>query len=94
MEKLTLISKKENPMFNRQEAELSIEINVTPKISEAEEMVAKEFSTNAENVKIRKIKGRFGSRKFIITANIYNSKEEKDQIESKNKKEKKKEVKK
>jgi ribosomal protein S24E len=94
MEKLTIITQKQNPAFNRKELVLSVDTNVTPKISEAEAFIAKEFSSSSENVKIREIKGRFGSTNFIITANIYSSKEEKDKIESKTKKEKKKEVKK
>jgi ribosomal protein S24E len=89
-EKLTIIAQKENPMFNRKELVVSINTNVSPKISEAEAFIAKEFSSNAENVKVRKIKGRFGSTNFVITANIYSSKEDKDKIETKTKKEKKK----
>jgi ribosomal protein S24E len=89
-EKITVITEKQNPLFNRKELVLSVDTNVSPKISEAEAFIAKEFSSSAENVKVRKIKGRFGSTNFVITANIYSSKEEKDKIESKAKKEKKK----
>jgi ribosomal protein S24E len=89
MEKFTIVTQKQNPAFNRKELVLSIDTNVTPKISEAEAFIAKEFSSTAENVKIREIKGRFGSTNFVITANIYSSKEEKDKIEDKAKKKKK-----
>jgi|WetSurMetagenome_2_1015567.scaffolds.fasta_scaffold393682_2 ribosomal protein S24E len=89
-EKITILTEKQNPMFNRKELVVSINTNVSPKISEAEAFIAKEFSSSAENVKVRKIKGRFGSTNFVITANIYSSKEEKDKIEDKAKKEKKK----
>jgi ribosomal protein S24E len=89
MEKFTIVTQKENPAFNRKELVLSVDTNVTPKITEAEAFIAKEFSSSAENVKIREIKGRFGSTNFIITANIYSSKEEKDKIEDKAKKAKK-----
>jgi ribosomal protein S24E len=89
MEKFTIVTQKQNPAFNRKELVLSVDTNVTPKISEAEAFIAKEFSSSAENVKIREIKGRFGSTNFIITANIYSSKEEKDKIEDKAKKVKK-----
>jgi ribosomal protein S24E len=90
MEKLTVLNKKENPLLNRVEVEVSLETNISPKTSEAEEFVAKEFSTGAENVKIKGINGRFGSRNFIVLANIYKSKEEKDKTETRTKKEKKK----
>ena len=66
-----------------------IQANIAPRVSETEEFVAKEFSTSNENVKIKKIKGRFGSTNFTVTANIYNSKEDKEKIEPKSKKEKK-----
>jgi len=93
-EKLTIIHEKKNPIFDRKEIEVSAIMNITPKIKEAEEFIGKEFSANPENVKIKKIKGRFGSNSFVITANIYNSKEEKDKIETKIKTPKKKKAKK
>jgi len=85
MKNLKILKERENPLFNRKEIEISIEANVAPRRSEAEEFIAKEFSTANENVKIKKIKGRFGSNSFIITANIYNSKEDKDKVEPKKK---------
>ena len=89
MKIIKIINQRENPLFNRKEVEIMIETSVAPKISEAEAFVAKEFSSSTDNVKIRKIKGRFGSKNFIITTNMYNSKEDKDKIEKKSKKEKK-----
>lgn len=89
MKDLKIIKQRENPLFNRKEVEVSVETNVAPKISEAEEFVAKEFSSHADNIKIRKIKGRFGSNTFIISANIYHTKEHKESTEPKSKKEKK-----
>lgn len=89
MKNMKVISQRENPLFNRKEIEILIETPVAPKISDTETFIAKEFSTNNENVKIKKIKGRFGSTNFTVTANIYNSKEDKDKIEPKSKKEKK-----
>lgn len=86
MEKITIISKRENPLLNRKEVEIAGEFNVTPKMSEAESLLSNEFSSSAENVRIKKIKGKFGSKKFLIVANIYNSKEDKERIEPKSKK--------
>ncbi len=94
MENLTILKEKKNPVFDRKEIEVSASLNISPKIKEAEEMIGKEFSANPENVKIKKIKGRFGSNSFIITANIYSSKEEKDKVETKIKTPKKKKAKK
>ena len=89
MEKITILNEKENPFFNRKEIEISIETEVTPKIKEAEEFISKKVSTSPENVKIKKIKGQFGSKEFIINANVYSTKEEKEKVESKSKKIKK-----
>ena len=55
---LKILTEKENPFFNRKEIEASIEADITPKKSEAEELISKKFSTNPENVKIKGIKGK------------------------------------
>ena len=89
MKNMKTLKERENPLFNRKEIEIIIEANIAPKMKDTEEFIAKEFSSHADNVKIKKIKGRFGSNNFIITANIYHSKEDKDKIEPKSKKEKK-----
>jgi ribosomal protein S24E len=89
MEKLKIITQKKNPLFNREELQLVVKADVSPKTSEAAEFVAKEFGGVAENVMVRKIKGNFGSNEFLITANIYSSKEDRDKIETRTKKPKK-----
>jgi ribosomal protein S24E len=89
MEKIQIISEKVNPIFQRKEVELLVSIDVTPKTKEAEEIVANQFSSNVENVKVKKIHGNYGMKKFTITANIYHSKESKDKTEIKYSKEKK-----
>jgi ribosomal protein S24E len=94
MEKFTILKERKNPAFDRREIEVNAILDVSPKMKEAEELIGKEFSANPENVKIKKIKGRFGSSSFVITANIYSSKEEKDKIETKIKTPKKKVAKK
>jgi len=93
-EKMKILNERKNPAFDRREIEVEGILDVTPKIKEAEELIGKEFSANPENVKIKKIKGRFGSKNFVITANIYSSKEEKDKIETKIKIPRKKKTKK
>jgi len=89
MENLTILKQKENPLFNRKELEINMESSVTPNFKDAEEALSKKFSASPESVKVKKIDGKFGSRNFIIFANIYHSKEDKDKTERKSKKEKK-----
>jgi len=81
MENLTIIKQKENPLFKRKEVEVNFESNIPPKMQEAAEILSKEFSSSPENVKIKKIAGKFGSRSFIISANVYHSKEDKEKTE-------------
>jgi len=84
----TVLNKKENPLLKRKEVELKVDSDIPLKTSEAEEIISKEFSSTPESVKIKRISGQFGSRCFVIKANVYDSKEEKEKTERKSKKEK------
>ena len=86
MENFKILTERENPLFKRKEIEASIEAEVTPSGTDAEKLISEKFSTQLENMKIKKISGKFGSKTFTITANIYNSKEDKDNTEPKSKK--------
>jgi len=79
---------KENHLFNRKEVKVTIEEKITPSNSKVEEFLSREFSLPSENIKIIKIAGKFGSDRFIITANIYHSKEDREKTEPKEKKKK------
>lgn len=92
--KTQIINEKSNPLFNRKEIVLEIESEITPSYSEAEKIVSEKFKTNPESLKIKKVHGKFGSKFFVIDANIYSSKEDKEGIEAKPKKDKKAEAKK
>jgi len=83
-----IIEEKENPLFNRKEIVLEVSANVNPKNSEALEMVSKQFSTPAEQIKIKGIYGKFGTHKFKIFANIYKTIQDKEKTEVKTKQEK------
>jgi len=87
MENFKILEEKENPLFNRREIKLSVDAEITPSNSEAEKFISEKFSTPIENIKIKKISGRFGSKTFTIIVNVYNSKEHKE-AESKSKKSK------
>jgi len=81
-----IITETENPLFGRKEIEGEIHADVTPNREEVAKIISEKFSTNTETIKIRTIKGKFGQKVFLIVANIYNSKEDKDKIENKKKK--------
>jgi len=86
MENFNIIEEKSNPLFKRKEVQFSIEAEVTPSNSEVEKLISEKFSTQEENIKIKKIEGKFGSKVFKVNANIYNSKQDKEDTEPKQKK--------
>lgn len=81
------IDEKENKLFNRKEVAVLVKAEKTPKESEVLETLSKKFSVSGEAIKILSIKGKFGVKTFRIKANIYHSKQEKDKVERKTKKE-------
>jgi ribosomal protein S24E len=88
---LIITKEKENKLFNRKEIRGSAESDATPSRQDIAKLLAEKFSVPPENIKIKKITGKFGSRIFDIEANIYSSKQEKDSIELKKKKDTKNE---
>ena len=86
--KTKIIDEKKNPLFDRKEIILEVESEITPSHTEAGKIVSEKFKTSPEVFKIKKIQGNFGSKVFKISANIYPSKEEKENTEAKSKKEK------
>ena len=75
------IKKHENLLFKRHEIEVVVESESSPKNSEVEKSLSEKYSIPVENIEIKSIKGHFGSNEFLITANIYSSKEEKEETE-------------
>ena len=83
---LEIIKETENPLFKRKELQLSLDAETTPSEKEMIEAIAQKFSAPAENISMKGIHGKFGSKTFTINANIYESAEEKKAIEQKKKK--------
>ena len=86
MENFKIISEKINPLFGRKEIQATVDSEVTPSKQEVEKLLIEKLSATSEVLKLEKIKGKFGSKIFEITAKIYKKKEEKNQIETKTKK--------
>jgi ribosomal protein S24E len=80
-------SEKENHLFNRKEVTMQTHSQSSPTYKEVEEFCAKHFNTSEDAVKVKTLKGKFGSKDFVANVNIYKSKHEKDKIERKSKKE-------
>lgn len=88
-DKMKTLSKeqKENPLFSRKEVVLQVQAEVVPSIVESKKIVAKEFSSKEDVVRIRKISGKFGAHIFSIVADVYDSLEEFNRVVKKTKQE-------
>jgi len=82
-----ITEEKENLLFDRKEIKGFIGSEIVPSRAETLKILSKKFKVPLENIKIKKIAGKFGSKIFNITANIYSSEQDKDSIELKKKKE-------
>lgn len=90
---INIIEEKQNPLFNRKEIIFELEAEITPSHVDVEKIISEKFSTQPESFKVKKIEGKFGSKVFKISANIYPSREEKEDTEFKTKQEKEAEIK-
>jgi ribosomal protein S24E len=81
------IHETKNLVFERREVEGRILAESAPSNKEAEALLSKKLSVPEDAIKIRGIYGKFGTKEFHVKANVYKSKEEKDKIERKSKKE-------
>ena len=86
MENINIIEERENPLFKRKEIKLSVDAEVTPSHADARKIISEKFSTNEENIRIKNILGKFGSKTFTISTNIYVSEQDKLDTEGKSKK--------
>ncbi|MDA3836734.1 MAG: hypothetical protein PF542_03870 [Nanoarchaeota archaeon] len=85
--KKEIISQNENSLFSRKEVQVAITAELTPSTAESRNIIAKEFKTEADLVRIRKIDSKFGSKTFTIIADIYKSQEEFNRVVKKTKQE-------
>ncbi len=81
------IKETKNHVFERKEVEGKILADKVPTNKEAAELLAKKLSVHEEAIKIKGVYGKFGAKEFQVKANVYKSKEEKNKIERKTKKE-------
>ena len=85
MKNFQIISKQENPLYNRREIEFTVDSEITPSREDIKKLISEKFSSELEATRIKGINGGFGSKTFTINANVYKSREEKENIEHKSK---------
>ena len=73
MAELKIIQETENPLFKRKEIVASLEDDTLPKSIEVGKILSEKFSVPIENVALKKIIGKFGSKTFEVQANVYES---------------------
>lgn len=81
------IKETKNLVFERRELQATALSESAPTKKDVAEALAKKLSVPEDAVKIKGIYGKFGAKEFKIEANVYKSKEEKNKIERKTKKE-------
>lgn len=80
---MKIIEDKQNLLLKRREVKVIVEADKNPTMQEAGKLILEHFKTIEENIAIKQIKGKFGRKTFLIAANVYNSKEDKEKIEPK-----------
>lgn len=73
-----IIEQKDNKFFNRGEVRIILEADKNPSFDSAAGSVAEKLKANKDNILVKKIKGKFGRNTFLIEAEIYKNKEDKD----------------
>ena len=92
MKNFKIISETRNPLFKRKELEASVEAEITPGRYEVKLTLAKQLKIPEDQIKIKNVLGRYGSKIFNISANVYDTIEDRDYTEPKTDKEKKDEA--
>jgi len=88
MEIIKVTKEIENPLFKRKEIQLEVSAEITPSKTEVDKLLSEKYSSNPDKIRIKRITGNFGSKRFKIEANLYESEEEMYSIERFSKKEK------
>ena len=84
---MKIVQDNQNELLNRREVKVVVDSSSNPSMDESRKIIADEFKVAEEGVLIKRIMGKFGRKTFLITANIYKSKEDKEKAEPKSKKE-------
>jgi ribosomal protein S24E len=83
---IKVLEEKNNSLLNRKEIKIIADAVKNPSFPESCKIVADQFKAKEELVEVKEIKGKFGRDTFLISAHIYNNKEDKDKLEKKKEK--------
>jgi len=77
---MEIIKDIRNELFKRNELSLKLESEKNPSFDEIKTKISEDLKKPEENIDVYNIKGGFGKNEFIIDINIYDSKEDLDNI--------------
>ncbi len=76
MEILNTLKEENNALFKRKEVKLEVKADVPPSESEAKKLISEKYKASPDAVRVLKTQGKFGTKNFEISANIYESKKD------------------
>ena len=85
------VHEKENSLFNRREMTFELEAEIPPSIEEAGKLVSEKTKVPVENIKVKKVEGSFWKKEFKIHCFAYTTKEDKEKMDVKTRKQRKSE---
>ena len=80
---MKILEDNKNSLLNRREIKMIVEHSGNPGFANALKMVAEQFKSKEDVIVMNNVKGKFGRDTFLVSAFIYNSKEDRDKIEPK-----------
>ncbi len=83
---MKVLEEKDNLLLNRKEVKIVVEAAKNPSLQEACKTISEKFKVQEDLVAVKEVKGKFGRNTFLISANIYDKKENKDILEKKKEK--------
>lgn len=78
---MEITSEIRNDLFKRNEIMAELEAEKNPGFDEVRKMISEQTKKSEDSIDVYGIKGSFGSNSFVIKANVYDSKEDKDNAE-------------
>tara|TARA_Y100000310_G_C20659652_1_gene803993 strand:- start:268 stop:534 length:267 start_codon:yes stop_codon:yes gene_type:complete len=87
---MNVIKEFKNDLLKRKELEVSGDYDSNPGYERVKEDLSKELKVDAGNISIKRLVNEFGSNEFVIELFIYDSAEDMEKIEKRNKKKEKK----
>ena len=77
---MDIVKDTRNELFKRNELIFSLNANKNPGFDVVRKNISEELGKDEANIDVYNIKGNFGRNSFVISANVYDSKEDLDSI--------------